>query len=54
VAIWYFSPALTPAIWYATMPIYPVERMVALALTTVIAVPVYYGLRRAGFAELIK
>jgi hypothetical protein len=54
VAIWYFSPALTPGIWYAAMPIYPVERLVALALTTVITVPVYYGLRRAGFAELIK
>jgi hypothetical protein len=54
LAIWYFSPTLTPDIWYAILPIYPVERVVALALTTLIAVPVYYGLRRAGFAELIK
>ncbi len=54
LAIWYFSPALTPEIWFATMPIYPVERIVAFALTMVIAVPVYYGVRRAGLAELLK
>jgi uncharacterized membrane protein len=54
LAIWYFSPALTPAIWYSLMLIYPVERMIALILTTLIAVPVYYGLRRAGFADLLK
>lgn len=54
VAIWYFPGALTPDIWYAAMPIYPVERAVALILTILIAAPVYYGLRRAGFAELLK
>lgn len=54
LAIWYFSPALTPEIWYSAMPIYPVERIVAFTLTTVIAVPVYYSLTRARLIELIK
>jgi hypothetical protein len=54
LAIWYFSPTLTPDIWYGAMLIYPVERVIALILTTLIAVPVYYGLRRAGFAQLLE
>jgi len=54
VAIWYFSPVLTPGIWFAAMPIYPIERLVAFTLATIITIPVYYGLRRAGFIELLK
>jgi membrane-bound metal-dependent hydrolase YbcI (DUF457 family) len=54
LAMWYFSPAIKPEEWLFIVPVYPVERVVALALTTLIAVPVYYGLKRAGFAELIK
>jgi hypothetical protein len=54
LAIWYFSPALTPGIWLAIIPVYPVERMVALILTTLITTPVYIALRKAGLADLLK
>ncbi len=54
IAIWYYSPGLTPEIWYSIMPIYPIERIVALILVTIIATPVYYSLKKAGFVELEK
>jgi len=54
LAIWYFSPALTPEIWYSIMLIYPVERIVALILVSIIATPVYYSLRKAGLIDLLK
>lgn len=54
VAIWYLSPILTPQQWYLAMPIYPVERIVATILTTMIATPVWYSLRKAGFTDLLK
>lgn len=53
-AIWYFSPALTAPMLYVVLFVYPIERIVAFVLTTIVAVPVYYSLRRAGFAELLK
>jgi hypothetical protein len=54
LAIWYFSPALTPEIWFLAMPVYPIERIVAVILTIFIAAPVYYTLRRAGLSDLLK
>ncbi len=53
LAIWYYSPALTPAIWYSIIPIYPIERIVALILVTVIATPVYYSLKKSGLVDLL-
>jgi hypothetical protein len=46
LAIWYFSPGLTPAIWYSILPIYPIERVVALILATIITAPLYTSMRR--------
>jgi biotin transporter BioY len=54
LAIWYFSPSPPPEIWFLAMPVYPVERIVAVVLTTLIAAPVYYTLRRAGLSDLIS
>lgn len=54
LAMWYFSPGLTPAIWYSIMLVYPIERVVALILASVIAAPVYYSLRRSGLADSLK
>jgi hypothetical protein len=54
LAIWYFSPSLTPDIWYAAILVYPVERIVALVITTLVAAPVYYALRKAGYIDLLK
>ena len=54
MGIWYFSPFLTPEIWYGIMLVYPVERMVALALTCLVAIPVYYSLRTAGLIDSSK
>jgi hypothetical protein len=53
IAIWYFSPYLTPEIWNFTMYIYPIERAIATILTFIIVVPIYYGLKRAGIIESI-
>ncbi len=52
LGIWYFS--LRPEIWYFIMPIYPIERIVALVLTSVITVPVYSSLRKAKLIDLLK
>jgi len=54
LGIWYFSPILTPEIWYSIMLVYPVERIVALILASVIAAPVYSSLRKAKLIDLIK
>jgi biotin transporter BioY len=54
LAIWYFSPSLTPEIWFLAMPVYPVERIVAVVLVTLIAAPVYYIVANTGLADLIK
>jgi hypothetical protein len=54
LAIWYFSPSLTPEIWFLAMPVYPVERIVAVVLVTLIVAPVYYVIANTGFADLIK
>ncbi|MBC7130707.1 hypothetical protein H5T51_05770 [Candidatus Bathyarchaeota archaeon] len=54
LGIWYFSPVLTPEIWYAILLVYPVERAVAVALASLIATPVYYSLKRAGMLEKLK
>jgi biotin transporter BioY len=52
LGIWYFS--LRPEIWYFIMPIYPVERVVALVLASAIAAPVYSSLRRAKLIDFLK
>ncbi|NWF87574.1 hypothetical protein HXY32_07200 [Candidatus Bathyarchaeota archaeon] len=54
LAMWYFSPFLTPPIWYSIMPIYPIERMIALIIIVVIATPVYYSLRMARLINVNK
>ncbi len=54
LAMWYFSPNLTPEIWYSIMFVYPIERIVALILASIIAAPVYYSLRRSGLADSLK
>ncbi len=52
IGIWYFSPILTPLVWHSIMLVYPVERIVALVLTSLIAVPVYSSLRIARLIDL--
>jgi hypothetical protein len=54
LAIWYFSPFLTPQIWYGIMFVYPIERLVALVLASVIAVPAYYSLKKARLIDSSK
>jgi hypothetical protein len=54
LAMWYFSPFLEPPIWYSIMPIYPIERIVALIIIVIIAAPVYYSLRISGLIDLHK
>jgi hypothetical protein len=54
IAIWYFSPGLIPQIWHSIMFVYPIERAIALTVASAVAVPVYYGLKKAGLADLLK
>lgn len=54
IAIWYFSPYLTPEILYTITPIYPIERLVALIIASVIAAPVYYSMVKAGYIQQIE
>ena len=54
IAMWYFSPGLIPQIWYSIMFVYPVERVIALTLASAIAIPVYFGLKKAGLADFLK
>jgi hypothetical protein len=52
IGIWYFS--LRPEIWYFILPIYPIERVVALVLTTIVATPIYTSLKRAKLIDLLN
>lgn len=52
VAIWYFSIPAT--MWHGAMPIYPIERTVAMILVVAIATPTYYSLRKAGLIDAQK
>ncbi|MCS7096164.1 MAG: hypothetical protein N3F10_05155 [Candidatus Bathyarchaeota archaeon] len=54
LGIWYFSPILTPEIWYAIMLVYPLERAVAVALASTITASVYYSLKRAGILSRLE
>jgi len=53
IAMWYFS-GLPPEIWLSIMFIYPMERIVALVITSLIAIPVYYGLQTSGLTRFIE
>jgi len=52
LAIWYFNPVLTPEIWSFVMFVYPIERIVVVILTSIIAVPLYYSLEKVGLLNL--
>lgn len=52
LAIWLFD--LQAEIWNSIIFIYPIERIVAVILTTAIALPLYYSLRKSGIFGLIK
>lgn len=52
LAIWIFD--LPAPIWNSIIFIYPIERMVAVIITTAIAVPLFYSLRRSGILTTIK
>lgn len=52
LGIWYFNPVLTPGIWSFLMFVYPIERIVVVILTSIIAVPLYYSLQKAGLLGL--
>ena len=53
IAMWYFS-GLPPEVWLSIMFIYPVERIVALVITSLIAIPVYIGLQTSGLTRFIE
>jgi hypothetical protein len=46
LAIWYFS--LPAPVWDLVMYIYPIERLVTVAVVTLVGVPVYHRLKLSG------
>ncbi len=52
LAIWIFD--LPAAVWSSIIFIYPLERIVAVIITSAIALPLYYNLRKSGILSLIK
>lgn len=52
LALWIFD--LPSEIWNSIIFIYPIERIVAVIITTAIALPLYYSLRKSGIFSLIK
>jgi hypothetical protein len=52
LAVWIFN--LPAAVWNSIIFIYPVERIVAVIITSAIALPLYYSLRKSGVFNLLK
>jgi hypothetical protein len=52
LAIWYFNPILTPEIWNLVMFVYPLERIAVVILASLITVPLYYALHKAGLLSI--
>lgn len=51
MGIWYYN--LPPAIWNAIMYVYPLERMVAVIIATVVGAAVYHRLKLSGMIETL-
>ena len=51
-AIWIFN--LPAPVWNTIIFVYPIERIVAVIITTAIAIPLYYSLKRSGMLNIIK
>jgi len=52
LAIWMFD--LQAAVWNLVMFIYPLERIAAVIITVLIALPLYYSRRKSGLLSLIR
>jgi len=52
LAIWYLNPILTPEIWNLVMFVYPLERIAVVILASLITVPLYYALQKAGLLSI--
>jgi uncharacterized membrane protein len=52
LAIWYFDPILTPDIWNVVMFVYPLERIAVVVLASLITVPLYFALQKAGLLSI--
>ncbi len=54
MGIWYFSSFIGPEIWRAIAFIYPVERVVATLLCTLVGAPLYQRLKVTGLLDAIR
>jgi hypothetical protein len=54
MGIWYFSAFLGPEIWKAIAFVYPIERVVATILCSLVGIPVYQRLKVAGLLDTIR
>jgi len=53
LGIWYFYPALGPAVWNLIMYVYPIERIVTVAIVTIVGAPVYRRLKASGIINAL-
>jgi hypothetical protein len=54
MGVWYFSAFLGPEIWKAIAFVYPIERIVATILCSVVGIPVYQRLKATGLLVAIR
>jgi hypothetical protein len=54
MGVWYFSAFLGPEIWKAIAFVYPVERIVATILCSIVGIPVYQRLKVTGLLNAIR
>ncbi len=52
LGIWYFN--LPPDLWNVIMFVYPLERIVAVILISLVGIPLLYSLRKSGLLEISK
>ncbi len=52
LAIWTFD--IPAGVWNSIIFVYPIERIVAVIITSAIALPLYYSLKKSGIFSLIK
>jgi hypothetical protein len=52
LAVWIFN--LPAPVWNSIIFVYPIERIIAVIITTAIAIPLFYSLKRSGLLNIIK
>ena len=54
LAIWILGDFIPAQVWNSIIFVYPIERIIAVIITTAIAIPLFYSLKRSGLLNIIK